>query len=80
MAGPLVEEEGILYAELDAERARAQRFTFDPVGHYARPDVFELIVHEDRRDAVTSDGRAPRASATARPRPKTKATKGRGSK
>jgi nitrilase len=64
VAGPLVEEEGILYAELDAEKARGQRFTFDPVGHYARPDVFELIVHEERRSPVEATGR-PEVAATA---------------
>ena len=57
VAGPLVEEEGILYAELDAERARGQRYAFDPVGHYARPDVFELIVHEEERSPVASSGK-----------------------
>ncbi|MGH9022428.1 MAG: carbon-nitrogen hydrolase family protein [Acidimicrobiia bacterium] len=44
LAGPLVEEEGILYAELDVARARASRRQFDPVGHYSRPDVFHLEV------------------------------------
>ncbi len=47
LAGPLVEEEGILYAELDAQVARTARQHFDPAGHYARPDVFHLEV--DRR-------------------------------
>jgi nitrilase len=53
VAGPLVEEEGILYAELDAAEARGQRSAFDPVGHYARPDVFELTVHEEARSPVS---------------------------
>jgi nitrilase len=52
LAGPLVDEEGILYAELDAARARSSRHAFDPVGHYSRPDVFELIVHEEERSPV----------------------------
>ena len=47
LAGPLVEEEGILYAELDAQVARTARQHFDAAGHYARPDVFHLEV--DRR-------------------------------
>ncbi len=47
LAGPLTEAEGILLAELDLDRARAHRRQFDPVGHYARPDVFDLRV--DRR-------------------------------
>jgi nitrilase len=60
IAGPLVEEEGIIYAELDAEEARGQRVRFDPVGHYSRPDVFELVVHEERRAAVSASGRGER--------------------
>ena len=47
LAGPLVEEEGILYADLDAQAARTARQQFDPAGHYGRPDVFHLSV--DRR-------------------------------
>jgi nitrilase len=44
LAGPLMEEEGVLLAEVDASRARASRRQFDSVGHYARPDVFTLTV------------------------------------
>ena len=45
IAGPLYDREGILTAELDlAEVARA-KFDFDVVGHYARPDVFQLTVN-----------------------------------
>ena len=45
LAGPLYDREGILTAELDlAEVARA-KFDFDVVGHYARPDVFQLSVN-----------------------------------
>ncbi len=36
--------EGILYAEIDVAEARLARREFDPVGHYARPDVFTLTV------------------------------------
>lgn len=39
LAGPLVGEEGILYADIDASTARASRHQFDAVGHYSRPDV-----------------------------------------
>jgi len=52
LAGPLFDQEGILYAELDlAEVARA-KFDFDVVGHYARPDVFQLTVNEHPAPAV----------------------------
>ena len=42
LAGPLWDEEGVLYAELDPARLDAERQRFDPTGHYHRPDVFRL--------------------------------------
>lgn len=53
LAGPLVGEPGILYAELDVAAARRARREFDPVGHYARPDVFRLSVDDQPRLPVT---------------------------
>jgi nitrilase len=44
LAGPLFGEEGILYAEIELDAVRTARREFDPVGHYARPDVFRLTV------------------------------------
>ena len=44
LAGPLYDEEGILYAELEPARLDEQRQRFDPVGHYHRPDVLRLEV------------------------------------
>ena len=44
LAGPLWDEEGILYAELDPQRMYEERQRFDPAGHYHRPDVFRLKV------------------------------------
>ena len=44
LAGPLYEEEGILYAELDPARLDEERQRFDPAGHYHRPDVLGLRV------------------------------------
>jgi nitrilase len=46
LAGPLYEEEGILYAELDPARLAEERQRFDPAGHYHRPDVLSLTVNE----------------------------------
>jgi nitrilase len=45
VAGPLHNEEGILYAEIDIERAAMARRTLDVVGHYSRPDIFTLQVN-----------------------------------
>jgi len=52
LAGPLYDEEGILYADLDPTVLLAERQRFDPVGHYSRPDVLQLTVRGD--DARTS--------------------------
>lgn len=53
LTGPLVEEEGILYAEIDPDLPRLERRQFDPVGHYSRPDVFRLHVDTTPRHPVT---------------------------
>jgi nitrilase len=44
LAGPLYDEERILYAELDPDRLREARQRFDPAGHYHRPDILKLSV------------------------------------
>ena len=44
LAGPLYDEEGILYAELDPARLHEERQRFDAAGHYHRPDVLRLDV------------------------------------
>jgi nitrilase len=48
LAGPLYDEEGVLYAELDPAVLRAERQRFDPAGHYHRPDVLRLKVKGPR--------------------------------
>jgi nitrilase len=44
LAGPLYDEEGVLYADLEPDRLFQERQRFDPAGHYHRPDLlaFEL--------------------------------------
>ncbi len=52
LAGPLWDEEGILTAEIDRRDIARGKFDLDVVGHYARPDVFHLIVDEKAKPAV----------------------------
>jgi len=59
LAGPLYDEEGILYAELDPVRLLAERQRFDPVGHYHRPDVLRLGVSPAARAAGTAPSTRP---------------------
>lgn len=49
IAGPLRGSEGILAAELDLADLTRAKFDFDPVGHYARSDVFTLSTDETPR-------------------------------
>lgn len=43
LAGPLHEEQGMLFAEVDTQRILGPRWQLDVAGHYARPDVLELV-------------------------------------
>lgn len=52
IAGPLHEEHGILYADLEPGRAAPERRTMDVVGHYARNDVFQLTVDRSARAPI----------------------------
>jgi nitrilase len=45
VAGPLRNELGILYGEIDLERVGQARRSLDAVGHYSRPDLFQLQVN-----------------------------------
>jgi nitrilase len=55
LAGPLYGREGILYADLDLARVVQSRFDFDAVGHYSRPDIFQLRVDERSKPSVHSE-------------------------
>ena len=43
---PVWDEETIIYAELDMNLPAAAKMEHDAVGHYARPDVLQLVVSE----------------------------------
>jgi nitrilase len=46
IAGPVYDEEAILTADIDLADTIRGKFDLDVVGHYARPDVFQLAVNE----------------------------------
>lgn len=52
LAGPLRNATGLLCAEVDTDQLTRARYDFDVVGHYARPDVFELRVDERAKPGV----------------------------
>jgi nitrilase len=53
LAGPDYEGEKILTAEIDRRLIAQGKYDLDVVGHYARPDIFELRVDERPKPAVT---------------------------
>jgi len=53
LAEPVWDREAILTAELDRRDLLRARYDFDPVGHYSRPDVFQLLVDERQRATMT---------------------------
>ena len=58
VAGPMREEKGFLTAEIDLGQIREARRSFDVVGHYSRPDIFQLSVNRNPMTPVnfkTSD-------------------------
>jgi nitrilase len=56
LAGPSFDREEMLFADLDLADVAQARFDLDVVGHYARPDVFQLSVNE--QPALTVRARA----------------------
>lgn len=56
LAGPDYDGERILCAELDMGDIARGKYDFDVVGHYARPDVFQLHVDERPRPPVIAEG------------------------
>ncbi|WP_277621519.1 carbon-nitrogen hydrolase family protein [Indiicoccus explosivorum] len=52
VAEPVYGEEKIMYAELDMDKIAESRFDFDAVGHYSRPDIFQLTVNEKKQENV----------------------------
>ncbi len=55
LAGPAFDGPAILDAELDLDEIARGKFDFDVAGHYARPDVFRLVVNEAATPAVVRE-------------------------
>ena len=54
LAGPLYNDEALISANVDLDDIIKARYDMDPVGHYSRPDIFELIVDEQERPALST--------------------------
>lgn len=53
LAGPHTSGETILLAEIDRAQIVRGKYDLDVIGHYARPDIFQLHVDERARQQVT---------------------------
>jgi nitrilase len=56
LAGPLFDEPGVLYAEIEPGRITEGHLFLDTQGHYARPDVFHLEVNTRAQENVSFAG------------------------
>ena len=54
LSGPLYGQEGMLLADLDLKEIARSKFDFDVIGHYARPDIFRLVVNENPIQSVVN--------------------------
>lgn len=52
LAGPAFDSETLLYADIDPAAIARGKYDFDVTGHYARPDIFQLIVDDRPKQAV----------------------------
>ena len=59
LAGPNREDETILIAEIDRGQIIRGKYDLDVVGHYARPDIFQLHVDEQPKRPVTTSSGGP---------------------
>jgi nitrilase len=63
LAGPNMEGEAILMAEIDRGQIIRGKYDLDVVGHYARPDIFQLHVDEQPKRPVTTHSSDPKKPA-----------------
>ena len=46
LSEPVWDREEIIFADLDMDLPASCKMEHDAIGHYSRPDVLELTVHE----------------------------------
>jgi len=49
---PVTNTEGNIYHTIHFEKILQERQNFDPVGHYSRPDVTQLIINSERQSTI----------------------------
>jgi nitrilase len=69
LAGPNMDSEAILIAEIDRAQIIRGKYDLDVVGHYARPDIFQLHVDEREKLPVTVQSGEPTRKELVQPQP-----------
>jgi len=52
IAGPVANENCILFADIDLQKVRASRRSLDVAGHYNRPDIYQFTLNQKRQKPV----------------------------
>ena len=52
VAGPMRQEAGVLYCDIDTDSVGIAKRAFDVAGHYSRPDIFQLNVNTQPQSSV----------------------------
>ena len=61
--------EGLIYVDLDLTLIATAKSALDPVGHYARPDATQLLLHRQQRQVVVTTESKAAADGDAAPTP-----------
>ncbi|CAG7891783.1 unnamed protein product, partial [Brassica rapa] len=70
LAGPNFESEGLITADLDLGDIARAKLYFDVVGHYSRPDIFNLRVNDNQNKPVTFVSKSVKAEDDSEPQNK----------
>ncbi len=65
IAGPVYEDETILYGEIDLAQVAASKRMVDVAGHYSRPDVVRLLFDQSPHRPLVTPAEVPEAAEAA---------------
>ncbi|MEM9079664.1 MAG: Nit6803 family nitrilase [Verrucomicrobiota bacterium] len=64
LCDPITSGEGMAIADLDFDLITKRKRMLDSVGHYARPDLFTLTVHDEPQPAIIRKSKTPKTTAS----------------